>query len=72
MLTDWGKVDSPEGAIFAVAVERIDGADGKAILSVNEFDGREQKRLLELKKSIISTKTLNKSFSPTANVVAEF
>ncbi|SMM99111.1 Possible lipoprotein [uncultured Candidatus Thioglobus sp.] len=50
MFSDWGKVDSPEDAIFTVVVERIDGADGKAILSVNEFGEREQKRLLELKE----------------------
>jgi len=49
MFSDWGKVDSPKDAIFTVTVERLDGADGKAIFSVNEFGDREEKRLAELK-----------------------
>ncbi len=50
MFSDWGKVDAPADTIFTVIVERIDGADGKALYSSSEFGELEEKRLSELKE----------------------
>jgi len=49
MFSGWGKAETHDGAVFTVTVDRIDGADGKAIFSVKEFGEKEEKRLAELK-----------------------
>ena len=46
----WGKAEARKDAVFTVTVERLDGADGKAIFSVKEFGKKEEKRLGELKQ----------------------
>lgn len=45
----WGRVEAPADAIFTAVVVRLDGPDGKAILSTKGFTDRDQKRLSELK-----------------------
>ncbi len=48
--SDWGSVDAPSDAILTVTVEKVDGADGKALFSIEDFGEREEKRLSELKE----------------------
>lgn len=41
----WGRVESPEGAVFTVEVVRLDGADGKALFDSDAFSENDKKRL---------------------------
>jgi hypothetical protein len=50
MFSDWGKVDAPSDAILTVEVEKLDGADGKALYSTREFSEQDAQRLEKLKK----------------------
>lgn len=50
MFSDWGRIDSPDDAVFTVTVEQLDGADGKPLYSTREFGQRERERLGKLKK----------------------
>lgn len=34
MLSDWGRVDAPDDAVFTVTAERLDGPDEKALFSL--------------------------------------
>lgn len=48
MFSGWGIAETHKDAVFTVTVERLDGADGEAIISANEFGEREEKRLAKL------------------------
>ncbi|WP_275150672.1 DUF6694 family lipoprotein [Citrobacter koseri] len=41
----WGRVESPEDAMFTVEVVRLDGADGKALFDSEAFSENDKKRL---------------------------
>jgi hypothetical protein len=49
MFSEWGKLEAPADAILTVTVERLDGPDGKALFSANEFEDRDLERLNALK-----------------------
>jgi len=46
----WGKVKVPEGAVFTVTIERLDGPKDEFLFSADEFSEEDQKRLEELKE----------------------
>ncbi len=47
---DRDSVEAPDDAIFTVTVERLDGADGKALFDARSFSERQAKRLDELRR----------------------
>lgn len=49
MFSDWGNVSAPEDALFTVRVERLDGADGKALFGGATWTERDEERLSQLK-----------------------
>lgn len=49
MFSEWGTVKVPKDAEFIVEVTRLDGADEKALFTVNNFTDRELNELNELK-----------------------
>jgi hypothetical protein len=51
MFSDWGEVDVPKDAILNTEVTQLDGPNGDALYSINNFGETEQKRLEELLKS---------------------
>lgn len=48
--SEWGRVDAPADAVFTVVVKRIDGADGEALFSADQFSERDAERLKELER----------------------
>lgn len=49
MFSAWGKTDVPKDAKIELTVERFDGADDKAIASMQDFTEKNKERLQELK-----------------------
>lgn len=48
MFSDWGKVNAPADAVFTAEVERLDGADSKALYSTQDFTEEDEERLTKL------------------------
>lgn len=48
--SDWGTVKPPADAGLEVAVTRLDGPDGEAVLSIQEFTAEDEARLAALQK----------------------
>ena len=48
MFSDWRKVNAPADAVFAVEVQKLDGADGKTLFSSSDLTDYDAERLAKL------------------------
>lgn len=48
--SEWGKVNSPEEAIFEVEILEVDGADNKTLYTIMNFTEKDQEKLQELER----------------------